>query len=173
MKKLILLMALMLTFAACKTVKQTNKTDTRTDVEVKKDVTEQADLKQTDLTNTIVTDKSTLTENVEEIITTTLFSVPDSVTGAQFPLQVTTTKRVINKGNTKNISSAQSETKDVSYVTKTVDQSDYKSETKIRTEDKTVTEVKTPAWLSLGVFALIIILIVLIYFFVFKRNNVL
>lgn len=168
MKKLIVLMALVLTLAACKTVRTANKTDTRTDVELKKDVVQTANLTAANLTTTNVTDKSTLTENVEEVTTTTLFSVPDSVTGAQFPLQVTTTKRVINKGNNKNVSSAQSDTKDVSYVTQTVDQSDYKSETKTRTEDKKITEVKTPAWLSLGVFALIAVLFALSYL-VLKR----
>lgn len=168
MKKLILLMALVLTLAACKTVRTANKTDTRTDVELKKDVVQTANLTAANLTTTNVTDKSTLTENVEEVTTTTLFSVPDSITGTQFPLQVTTTKRVINKGNNKNVSSDNRETKDVSYVTKTVDQSDYKSEMKQKTEDKKITEVKTPAWLSLGVFVLIAALFALSYL-VLKR----
>ena len=163
MKKLIVLMALVLTLAACKTVRTANKTDTRTDVELKKDVVQTANLTAANLTTTNGTDKSTLTENVEEVTTTTLFSVPDSVTGAQFPLQVTTTKRMINKGNTKNVSSDTRDTNDVSYVTQNVDKSDYKSETRKRTEDKKITEVKTPAWLSLGVFVLFAIIYYLGY----------
>lgn len=171
MKKLIVLMALVLTLAACKTVRTANKTDTRTDVELKKDVVQTANLTAANLTTTNVTDKSTLTENVEEVTTTTLFSVPDSVTGAQFPLQVTTTKRVINKGNNKNVSSDTSATNEVIINTQTVDKSDSKSETRTRTEDKKITEVKTPAWLSLGVFVLIAALFALSYL-VLKRYGI-
>lgn len=168
MKKLIFLCSIILLLTACKTVRNLAKNNITADTEIKNDIVQKTDITAQGVTASIVTDQSTVTEKVDEVITTTLFSVPDSATGVQYPIQITTITRAINKGNNKNISSDNRETKDVSYVTKTVDQSDYKSEMKQKTEDKTVTEVKTPAWISLGVLVLIIALSILSYL-VLKR----
>ena len=163
MKKLVILMALVLVVAACKTTRQTVKQKSETDTSIKTDIVEKNKLETTQTTTAAVVDKGTVTEAMEEVTTITVLSRPDSVTGAQFPIQVTTINKHTAKADNRNLSSVMIDTNALSYVTSKVDQSDYKSETTLKTEDKTITEEKTPAWISLGVFLVFAIIYYLGY----------
>lgn len=151
MKKLIFFISILVLFIACKTTHSTVKEQEKAKTEVNTNVVTTADVNNQAVTNAVVSDKGNVTEIVEETTTVTQLSAPDVATGMQYPTQTTTTKKVIHRGEQKNISSDTNTTVKNKSETHSADKSDYKSEKSVKTEDKITTEEKTPAWISLGV----------------------
>lgn len=164
-KTLILVLTLFLAFAGCRTTKQVAKTDiesstaanvkTQTSDLVKLDIKAKNDNKQTVDSSKIIVDKGSVNETTEETTVTVIYSVPDAA-GKQHKQTETTIKKVVKRGENKNLKVDQEASSKSDHATELRDRSDYKSDSAAADKSKTksadnskvvsTSETPTPGW---------------------------
>ena len=168
--KLILMFILVFSFGSCKTVKETTKTAVTAKTELNANVKTAAENKQAAETKTVATDKGVTATNTTIKTTATEFSAPDAL-GKQHPTRQTVTELTTNTkkvGDTKISTEAKAENESKA---KTVDKSDFKSDSTAVSTGKKETKTETPGFVSWSIIILIVGLLGLIYY-VLKRYGV-
>ena len=147
----------------CKTKEKIEqKTNQKQETEINNDV--ELVIKTDSVTDfrTIETDNSVV--KVEEAETKVIynFSVPDSLTGLQHVTSIVKVARTATQNTLNDKSSDTRDRRDVTQVTRLDDESDYKSDTKIISEEKTTNTPPADTLLSVGVVFLIISLLAMV-----------
>ena len=164
------LFAFVILFAGCKTVKETTKTAVTAKTELNADVKTAAENTQVAEIKTVATDKGVTASNTTIKTTATEFSAPDAL-GKQHPTKQTVTELTTN---TKKESDAKINTEakaENESKAKTVDNSDFKSDSATKAEVKKETKTETPGFVSWSIIILVVGLLGLVYC-VLKRYGV-
>ena len=166
MKKLFFIALLALITFGCRTVKQTSVTKdevkTAANLDIKQSVTNQLKVDSSRIT----VDKSITNSLISEVVTITNLSKPDSI-GKQYPIQTTVINRITDN---KKVGDLKIESKiNSTTVNKTnlSNKSDYKSDSIATQKSKLSEETKTPAWVYVVGFGLLLI-VGLIFYIEFK-----
>jgi len=162
MKKLIFIMLLALITFSCRTTKQTSSTKaevkTSANLDIKQSVNNQSKVDSSRIT----IDKSVTNSLVSEVITITNLSKPDSI-GKQYPVQTTVINRITNNkkvGDLKTESKINSTNENKTTIS---DKSDYKSDSIATQKSKLTKETKTPAWVYVVGFGLLLVVGLFLY----------
>ena len=189
-KTLILVLTLFLAFAGCRTTKQVAKTDiesstaanvkTQTSDLVKLDIKAKNDNKQTVDSSKIIVDKGSVNETTEETTVTVIYSVPDAA-GKQHKQTETTIKKVVKRGENKNLKVDQEASSKSDHATELRDRSDYKSDSAAADKSKTksagnskvvsTSETPTPGW----VYVVVLVVAAIVSggaYLILKRYNI-
>ena len=180
--KLLLIAILAIVCLGCKTVKQTEKTNLQTNTAHNTTVKE-SNVSNLDVTSNFskvernfekewASDNSTVDETSDESTTITNFSAPDSI-GLQYPTSTSTTTKHTHRGENKNVKKNAESNNSRDSKGGVSDKSDYKSDMSLsdndskslkqKTDSKITEETKTPAWVYVVVFVLVLALIGFIY----------
>ena len=182
MKKILFLVVLALITFSCRTTKQTttSKAEVKTaaNLDVKQsnesnlNITSSTDTKQTQSGTVKATDTGTVDETTVEESTATNYSKPDS-TGKQYPTSTITNKKTIHRGVQNNLNTNVDNKSNIDYLTKNVDKSNFKfdesikdkskSDVSLKTSDQLTQEIKTPAWIYLAGFGLLLAVGIFLY----------
>ena len=189
-KILFLLLAVLFAVTSCKTTKQVAKTDiesstvanvkTQTSDQINLDINQTTDSKQAIDSSKTIVDKGSVNETTEETTVTIIYSVPDA-SGAQHKQSETTTKKVVKRGENKNLKVDQEASSKSDRATELRDRSDYKSDSAAADKSKSkktsyaaslqTTETPTPGW----VYVLILVVAVIVgggAYLILKRYNI-
>ncbi len=149
----------MFMLSGCKTTKTATEAKNETKTEQKNDVTTTSEQEQSVSKTTKTDERLAENDTLEETITETLWSAPDS-TGKQFPTKTTTTERKRHRDSKGESSTTTNENKDERNVNQTIDKSQVDENIKTESEIKTTEKTRTPAWVTWGVIFIIFALLV-------------
>lgn len=189
-KHLFLVLAVLFAVISCKTTKQVAKTDiesstaanikTKTSNQINLDINQKTENKQAVDSSKTIVDKGSVNETTEETTVTIIYSVPDA-SGAQHKRSETTTKKVVKRGENKNLKVEQEASSKSDRATELRDRSDYKSDSAAADKSKTksadnskvvsTSETLTPGW----VYVVILVVAVSIAggaYLILKRYNI-
>jgi len=163
MKTKVLFLALLalITFG-CRTSKQTSTSKAEVKTAANLDVKQSNESKKAVDSTFVVVDKGVSTVYTDEVITVSNLSKPDS-TGKQWPTKTTVIKRTISNKKAADLNTKSTVNKDYSDKTTLKDNSDYKSDSTSTKTDTLTKETKTPAWVYLAGFGLLVAVGIFLY----------
>jgi len=182
MKKVLFITLLALITFSCHTTKKisTSEAEVKTaanltskqSTDANLNIASTAEIKQSQSGTVKATDTGTIEETIDETNTTTNYSTPDS-TGNQYPISITTNKKTIHRGVQNNLNTNVDNKSNIDYLTKNVDKSNFKfdesikdkskSDVSLKTSDQLTQEIKTPAWIYLAGFGLLLAVGIFLY----------
>lgn len=151
---------ILLAFTSCRTTKDSTKTALKTELAAKLDVAATNETNVATVTDAVVKDNSTITDDVAEVVTATVWSAPDSI-GKQYIAKTTVTERVRRRNSVANLKTHVKSEAKTGTKAALRDQSDYKSDSKATSNVESERKTETPAWL------IAVVLVLLIGFLVF------
>jgi len=160
-KLLFLLLIALITFS-CRTTKQTSTMKAEVKTVANLDIKQSVDTKSTVDSSLVTIDKSVTNSLVNELITITNLSNPDS-TGKQYPVKTTVINRTTDNkkvGDLKTESKINSTNENKKTLS---DKSGYKSDSIAAQQSKLTEDTNTPAWVYVLGFISIIIVGIVIY----------
>ena len=161
--RIVLMLTLWIALCAvsCKTVKTTTQTTDQSSAVIQNAVQATSNSTQTADTSTHIEDGSILAQDIDEIITETEWSVPDSM-GKQYPIK-TIEKRRQTHSNRQNAVATTTHIQTTDNTQSTFsDSSQSVMQNDIQTTEKTKTKVSTPAWVIVSIIALFAVILIVI-----------